>query len=41
MPLPLVSSGLPAGCALEIDEIVAWAARGSGAALTGQARGWA
>ncbi|MEP9348696.1 hypothetical protein [Xanthobacter sp. KR7-225] len=33
--------GLPAGCALEIDEIVAWAARGSGAALTAQARGWA
>ncbi|MBB6308896.1 phage head spike fiber domain-containing protein [Xanthobacter tagetidis] len=33
--------GLPAGCALEIDELVAWATRGSGAALTGQARGWA
>lgn len=32
--------GLPAGCALEIDELVAWATRGTGAALTGQARGW-
>lgn len=35
------SSGLPSGSALEIDEIVAWTARGSGAALTAQARGWA
>jgi hypothetical protein len=35
------AAGLPAGCALEIDELVAWATRGSGAALTGQARGWA
>lgn len=34
------SSGPPSGSALEIDEIVAWTARGSGAALTGQARGW-
>lgn len=34
------SSGLPSGSALEIDEIVAWTARWSGAALTGQARGW-
>lgn len=34
------SAGLPAGCALEIDELVAWAARGSGAGLAAQARGW-
>lgn len=33
--------GLPAGRALEIDELVVWLARGSGAAFTAQARGWA
>lgn len=33
--------GLPAGRALEIDELVVWPVRGSNAALTAQARGWA
>lgn len=32
--------GLPSGRVLEIDEIVAWAERGSGAALTAQARAY-